>query len=332
MFKISVVIPVYNVKEYLEESVQSVLMQTYRNFEVILVDDGSKDGSEKLCDELAVRNPEKILVIHQENKGPLPARMAGINKASGDVVLFLDGDDTYRFDALEKVIDAFNKYKCDLVTFTTGLSEKFRCISIENSMEAEKVYSLEDKKILYTKLIKGQIPNGVCFKAIKRECIIPEYFNKEQRLMHGEDLLMSAYFLTECESTVYINEGLYYYRARESSAIHTFNINRKESIKTVHIELSKCIDKWNVPELKPLHNARKVKGWVETLLLLLKNKKTLQKNEFKNQLKSMAGDSYFREAYEKMDFSLISKVYKFVAFCLYRRIYFALNLISVLKK
>ena len=65
---------------------------------------------------------------------------------------------------------------------------------------------------------------------------------------------MSAYFLTDCESAVYINEGLYYYRAREGSAIHTFDVKRKESIKSVHTELSKCIEKWNMPEINPKHN------------------------------------------------------------------------------
>ena len=331
--KVSVIVPIFNVKEYLYECVQSVINQTYRDIEIILINDGSNDGSGELCDKLVKEYAGLISVIHQENMGPFPARMAGVRKAEGDIIVFLDGDDVLAADALEKITNAFTQYNCDLVMYTTKASEKFPCNFIEQSLKENYVYEKEEKKILYKKLLLGQIANGVCFKAIKRKCInidgdIADLIN----LKYGEDLLMSAYFLTYCESAVYINEGLYYYRAREGSAIHTFDVKRKESIKRVHTELSKCIENWNMPEIKPTHNSRKVKGWVEVLTILLKNKKALTKSEFKNQLKSMAEDNYFREAYRNMDTSLVSKLYKILAFCLYKKMYAALNLISVLKR
>lgn len=326
MMKMSIVVPVYNVKDYLGECIESILNQTYKAYEVILVDDGSTDGSGLLCDRFVQENPDRIAVIHKSNQGPLPARLDGINQAQGDVILFLDADDSFREDALEKIANAFVKYNCDMVMFDTGASESYPTVSVSHSLTEELVYRAETKKTLYHKLITYQIPNGVCLKAVRREYTrIGEHLGQCMNAKHGEDLLMSAWFMTGCKSAVYIKEGLYRYRARPGSAIHSFHVHRKESIKTVHTELEKCIDMWHMPELIPLHNARKVKGWIDTVLMLLKNSRALSAEEFKHQLQSMAEDPYFRSAYGAMDASQLSRTHRIFAFCLLNKQYFILR-------
>jgi hypothetical protein len=114
-----------------------------------------------------------------------------------------------------------------------------------------------------------------------------------------------------------MDEGLYCYRNRDGSSTHSFNTQRKESIKLVHTELDKYIDQWGLPELKPLHNARKVRGWIDQLKLLLKNKNNLSKQEFKAEMLSMSEDSYFRSAYENMDKKKLSFKNRMLAFCVY---------------
>ncbi len=113
--KLSIIIPVYNISAYLEECVQSVLRQTFTDYEVILVDDGSTDGSSELCDEIAqqenkeqrTKNKERIRVIHKENGGLSDARNAGLRAAQGEYIHFLDGDDYYTTDRdLEILVDA----------------------------------------------------------------------------------------------------------------------------------------------------------------------------------------------------------------------------------
>jgi glycosyltransferase involved in cell wall biosynthesis len=318
MMKMSIVVPVYNVKDYLGECIESILNQTYKAYEVILVDDGSNDGSGLLCDRFVQENPDRIAVIHKSNQGPLPARLDGINQAQGDVILFLDADDSFREDALEKIANAFVKYNCDMVMFDTGASESYPTVSVSHSLTEELVYRAETKKTLYHKLITYQIPNGVCLKAVRREYTrIGEHLGQCMNAKHGEDLLMSAWFMTGCKSAVYIKEGLYRYRARPGSAIHSFHVHRKESIKTVHTELEKCIDNWDMPELKPLHNTRKVKGWIDNFILLYKNKKHMDSKEYKKQRNSMAKDPYFRTAYKNMDKSQMPLKYRLVAMALY---------------
>lgn len=103
--KISIVIPVYNVEKYLQECVDSVVKQSYKNIEIILVDDGSKDNSPKLCDELA-KTDDRIKVIHKENGGLSSARNAGMKVITGDYFVFLDSDDYWTdLDFLKKIVN-----------------------------------------------------------------------------------------------------------------------------------------------------------------------------------------------------------------------------------
>ena len=112
MYKISIIIPVYNVEKYILKTIESVINQTYYNTEIILVDDGSTDNSSKICDEFSKRD-NRICVIHQENQGLSAARNIGTNLATGDFVFYLDGDDYLENDALENLIALSDN--CDLV-------------------------------------------------------------------------------------------------------------------------------------------------------------------------------------------------------------------------
>ena len=329
MCKISVIVPVYNVQEYLEQCILSILNQTHREFEIILIDDGSTDDSGLICNQFATQNADRVIVLHQNNQGPLLSRIAGIQKAQGDVVVFVDSDDTLRKDALEIVAKGFDDWNCDMVLFDSGSCPNYQSINISHILKENTIYEGELKKCLYEKLLRYQIPNSVCLKAIKREhTYIDNNFSKFFHVKHGEDLLMSAYFLTTCSKIVYINQGLYHYRARQGSTVHSFDIQRKNSIKLVHTELEKCIDLWGMPQLKPLHNARKVRGWIDTMLMLLKNRSSLPGEEFRTQLKSMAEEPYFRTAYAAMDSSQLSRTYRILAFCLYKKLYFLLRVLT----
>lgn len=331
--KISVIIPVYNVEKYLSDCIDSVLQQTYKNFEVILVDDGSTDGSGSICDEFAQRNPQKIVVTHRKNQGPLLSRICGIEYARGDVIVFLDSDDCLNIDALVQLAECFQRENCDMVLFDAGICPDYSSRQITHALSGTCVFERNTKKDLYKKLIMHQIPGSVCLKAIKRDCtILPVYFSDFADVKHGEDLLMSAYFLTNCRKVVYLNKGLYYYRNRPESAIHSFDIKRKDSVKTVHTELEKCIDLWEMPELKPLHNARKVKGWADNLLLLLRNRDRMDLEDYKVQIASMAEDPYFIYAYQNMESNCLAFYYRIIAFCLWKKWYVILTLLGVGEK
>lgn len=321
---------------FLRECIDSVLQQGYQKFELILVNDGSTDNSATICDEYNEKYPENIRVLHISNGGPLRARLIGTEAATGDVLVFLDADDCLREDALECIVEAFEEHKCDMVLYNAGESNEFSTLLVSHSLSEGSVFDFDYKFELYKNLINGKIINPICLKAVRNECAIFPKYIMQYDVRHGEDLLMSAYFMTNCDKVVYLNQGLYYYRDRPGSAIHSFSTRRKESIKFVHIELEKCIDEWNMSELKPLHNARKVRGWMDNLVLLIKNREEMPEVTFKRELIDLAKDPYFRSAYENMDKFGLTKYYRILSFLLYKKYYLIIrcffDFLQVVKK
>ena len=114
--KISVIVPVYKVKQYLEKCVNSITNQTYKNLEIILIDDGSPDGSPALCDKLS-KTDNRIKVIHKENGGVSSARNTGLANATGDYIAFVDSDDWIELETFEECYKKAKKEKSDIVQF-----------------------------------------------------------------------------------------------------------------------------------------------------------------------------------------------------------------------
>ena len=112
---ISIIIPVYNVIDYIEEALDSVIHQTYQNLQIIVVDDGSTDGSGLVCDEYAKKD-KRITVIHQENKGLSAARNAGLDIAKGEYIAFLDSDDAFHREMIEHLLGVAQNENADIIT------------------------------------------------------------------------------------------------------------------------------------------------------------------------------------------------------------------------
>lgn len=330
--KISVIAPVFNVEEYVADCIESVMAQTHTDIELLLIDDGSTDISGAICDQYQEKNPHRIRTIHTENHGPLEARLIGIQEATGEVLVFVDSDDSIRADALEIISDCFQKNACDMVIYNSGTCPNYASAPTCHSFRDCRIFDESAMSELYRGLIRGDIPNSLWIKAVRTSCVsIPDHF-RNRRIMHGEDLLLSACFLSGCRRVACINDGLYYYRIRSGSIVHTFNAGLKDALKTVHAEIGNYIDLWGMPELKPLHNARKVQGWVVNLKFLLKHRRSMDEKEVKRELNALAEDGYFRESYENMEPSELSRTDRIVARCLYRKRFFVLRTLYGLKK
>lgn len=161
---ISVIIPVYNVEKYLRRCLDSVIAQTYQNLEIICVDDGSIDDSEKICDQYAVRDA-RIKVIHQENQGLSAARNKGLDAAEGEYIAFVDSDDYILEDMYKKMLDKLLNYNVDLCVcqwqyeFSDG-RQVVKKKNIDPTIYGRKA-SLEFARFLY----RGNYENGVVVAA-----------------------------------------------------------------------------------------------------------------------------------------------------------------------
>lgn len=325
--KFSVVIPVYNVEEYLEDCIKSVLNQTYPCYEIILVDDGSVDRSGELCDHFAEIYPETIKVIHNENQGQMRARLSGVRNASGDVCMFVDSDDFIRTDSLALLHEKFSNTHCDIVLFNATNSADFVGQEYDFKFHDGQCFEGQTKNELYALIITTSCLNSVCMKAVRMSLLRELSGNVENfRGKNAEDLLLSLFLVSNAQKICYLNQNLYYYRKRPGSIVHTYNPERHRSIKKVHMEMEKYIDEWGMQELHAMHYAREVRGWVECLWQLMKN----VKNGSKQILHELAEDSYFRNAYENMDHRALSKKEILLSRWLYQKKYGMIKMAGVL--
>ena len=151
--KISVIVPVYNTEAYLERCLQSVVSQTWENTEIILVDDGSKDGSGACCDQWREKDG-RILVIHKENGGLGLARNSGLEVASGDYVIFVDSDDYLETDALERAQKRIEETGADACYY--GMTEQWTDGTSRNGTPPDKLLYEGEKKIEFIKESLGR--------------------------------------------------------------------------------------------------------------------------------------------------------------------------------
>lgn len=207
----SVIIPVYEAKKSLERCVDSWLAQTERNLELVLVDDGSSDGSGELCDRLAARD-KRVRVIHQENAGVSAARNTGIGEADGDFVLFTDSDDYVTADYLEKMSAAQREADSDLVL--CGFHHIYDGADILKVPGKTKTYSLEDFSVEFLELYEKSYLNMPWNKLFKRELL--GVFDTSVSL--GEDLLFNLDYLRKCARVTVLAEPLCCYIQEEGSS------------------------------------------------------------------------------------------------------------------
>lgn len=217
---VSIIIPVFNVRPFLIEALDSVLDQTYRNLEIIVINDGSTDGSGKICDEYA-RKDVRVVVIHQENKGLSSARNAGLKRMSGEIVAFLDSDDAYHPDYINTMMDTMMREKADLVIcrytlhYTTG-----RMRDIGNEKQRPMTVSgLYDRVSALRTLAAGTLNVNVWNKLYKRELW------KNIRFRDGhvyEDNEVAYKIIDVCKRVYVIDASLYLHRKWDGSITATW--------------------------------------------------------------------------------------------------------------
>lgn len=299
--KFSVIIPVYNVEAYLSPCLDSIVNQACQDLEIILIDDGSKDKSGQICDGYAHKYPEQVKVFHQENCGSHRSRIHGLQKASGEVCIFVDADDALRRDALAVLQKVFEETGADLVLYGASENADFAGDGTLLPFPPGQQFQGEGKKELYALMTVSEKLNTLWSKAAKRELYLRflAEVNTQLPIPRGEDLYLSIPLITYAEKITYLGENLYFYRTREGSAVHSFHPALHRSIKIVRMEMEKYIDIWGIPECYPAFYAHVVHLWVNAVKKVLKNQSTLERVEGMSILQEMSGDEFFRKAYEK---------------------------------
>ncbi len=231
--KVSIIVPIYNVKDYLGQCIDSLITQTYENIEIILVDDGSTDESGEICEKYA-KQDERIIVLHQENKGPGFAREYGVATASGAYVLFVDGDDWIDTDTIEICMKVVLRYKTlDSVIFS--YIKEYPAHSVPMHIFNGTLYlkKHEARHKVYRRLF-GLYGNEMAHPEQMESmssCWMRLYtienaqkgraFNLNE-IGSSEDALFNMYALADVRDVLYINKCFYHYRKRTDSITNAF--------------------------------------------------------------------------------------------------------------
>lgn len=246
---ISIIVPVYNVEKYIDRCMTMLLGQTYKNIEVILVDDGSPDGCPKLCDEYAKKD-SRVKVVHKENGGLGLARNSGIDIATGEYIAFVDSDDYVTEDMCEKLLFAAMKYNADIVYGGIFYDEN-GVIKRRPGVQQPVIWKDDEVKGFLLDLIamkpeekQDTIIEVSVWKAIFRKKIFDDYnirFVSEREFI-SEDIIFNIDYISKACAVVLIPDPVYYYCTNPNSLSKTFRVDRFERTKIMYFEIKRKLE------------------------------------------------------------------------------------------
>lgn len=317
--KVTIIIPVYNVEKYIRECLNSIINQTYKNIEIIVVIDGSKDGSSKIVYEF-VKKDSRIKVIDRENKGVYESRIDGIKASTGEYLIFVDSDDTIKENMVEVLLNEIISSDTDLVRckWLTKINNKYikEKVSIDNY---NKILKKDFEPYLYDLLYNTIFFNSMCRQIIKKE-VLKNIDMGNSNLKYGEDLAFECKILNNINSFKIIDEYLYIYN------IHEDSITNKKSLKTIEKKildliyvneiLYDYIDNFNIKNKQRYYNAVISKLYVNITYQLINLSDTTKKySEFKrimNLIYKEINQEYLKINKNILNLNQYKKIYKFI--------------------
>ena len=246
----SVILPIYKVEKYLERCIESVLSQTFSDFELILVDDGSPDNCPKICDEFAKKD-NRIVVIHKENGGLVSARQAGVKIAKGEYVFNLDADDAIENDALASAFEIIKSTDADIVSFSHKYYSNGQIGKIVHDILPEGLYEKTDieKKIYPVLLANKNMQHALYFlwgRALKRSLVAPNQLNVSTKITIGEDVMCVVPSFLQAEKVYVSHNPVYLYTIRgDSMSVSSF----PNQMRQLNV-FAKCLNQTDISEIK----------------------------------------------------------------------------------
>lgn len=346
-FLVSVIIPVYNVEQYLPQCVESVINQTYTNLQIILVNDGSTDKSSEICDKFAEID-NRICVIHKENGGSASARKSGMEAVLGKYVMFLDADDWIEKNAIELCADCVNndpEIGCVLFSYIkeTGRVSVPMHIMDQTQLFVEdeakdkihrRLFGLSSEELNHPERMENIV--SCCMKLYRADFAKQGQYFDTELVGSCEDGLFNIYALQGCEKIYYLDLPLYHYRKREGSLIKSYRPRFVEQWKTLFSIMGSFIRENNLDEryVEALNN-RIAMSITAIALNELKNSNHSIFEHIK-VIRSYLKQEQYKDAVSKIDFSNMPANWKLLLFCSKKKwaalVFCAMNIVAFLLK
>lgn len=229
---LSIIVPVYNVKPYLKQCVNSILGQDFKDLEIILVDDGSTDGCDKICDEYLGKD-ERIHVLHKVNGGPVSARKTGLLAAQGEYITFVDGDDWIEPNMYANMYNYIKMYACECVISgyynNDGDKQTEVCHAFSKGLYVgTKLTYLYHNVFDDNNFFAWGIFPSLCDMIVKRDLLEKILYEEDEQIVIGDDVGIVIYILMNTKSVYVLDQCLYHYRQREGSLVHYLDNTNNE--------------------------------------------------------------------------------------------------------
>ena len=318
---LSVIIPVYNTEDYLDKCIQSVLSQTFKNFEIILVDDSSTDSSGKICDDYA-RKYDCIKVIHKEHGGPTQTRKAGLEYAMGKYVIYMDSDDRISADMYEYMMNKIQKYNADICICDIVIETEKSRIPLYREI-AGGFYDKEKlKKEIYPYMLFSETKNepaiapSLCNKIIKKTIIEDVLSEANENIYYGEDAICMYPCMLDANSIYIAKDKFFYiYTQTEYSLSRKYDKRLLSKLPLLISLFDEEFEKRNFNGKSQLdfYAASQLVFFIRNELLFNKTKTFLKKSK---ELKGYLSNSRFKEVFHSVKKSNLNKLFKFKVFLL----------------
>lgn len=299
--RFSVLVPVYNVEKYLRQCLDSILNQCFDDYELILVNDGSTDGSTAICREYAEHHAAKITLIEQDNAGLLIARRVGIDHARGEYCVCVDSDDALREDSLLLMDKMLAEDDSDVLAFQRSRQPDFGSPFLSGGIFSGDLQKGGSAGLLRARQLLSTTHelNAITGKAIRTACIGQgDDYTEYKGLQYGEDLLQMTSILNVAKTYKASSDILYYYRLNEASISHTTNPSRLDDIVKVRERLVLAVQSWDSSLLPCVY----ANNCVEVLAYAIRALLSGEESEVTRASRSR----FFSESYVRADLSKVA--------------------------
>ncbi len=222
--KISIIIPCYNCENWLERSLNSLINQTCDNFEIIFIDDGSKDNSSETAKKILSKSNIQYKIIKKKNEGVSVARNVGIENSNGEILYFLDSDDYVEDTLCETIIETVEKNDVDIMFFKYKSKKKFA--------DYDKYNVVMDSKTMLIDLLHYKFMYHICAFAVKKSVVIKNNIKFTEGARYGEDHEFIIKALCNSNKGIVLNKVLFNYCERDDSAVQKFTLSRIDSLES----------------------------------------------------------------------------------------------------
>ena len=327
---VSVIVPIYNTEQYLEECIESLISQTYHPLEVILVDDGSTDSSGKICDRFVADHPF-IKVFHTVNQGRTKARIYGVEKSEGEYVAFVDADDYVATEYVEHMVDCLFREKVDIscchcyrVSDSQKTLDKRTHFGRFDSYDLKRMYNND---FLYDdKIGRSAIAHYLCCKLYSKKSIL-HALPIGMDLWDGEDLVTLFTLLKKVDSIYISDKPLYYYRQHELQTTKIMDRKRWDIFIVLFQTIIKIDEQRLLAKQLPLYIFSKLRDWLRRRYLESNNYK-----EFKSDMKYALSSETMKVNYLRSKIVSSRAYYRILIYLSQHNFYFFYYLMSKIRQ